>query len=521
MAWDDVVFGVLTGGAYNVGKAAFKASEAAGEVGDAVEDVAEEAGEALAALTQTIAQLGKDTSSFITEIEDLLTTKRLTPRDEDDLWDEEVERLEKLRAMEAALVAELTALGSSDDQPFSFGFGGFGLLGHLADPAYRERLQIEMKLSVVRAAIDEILLQEPGVVTQSLQSVRDILERFNQFSQPRLDDILDSVDDNLETTNEIQEEVKKLFVRRRRELIPVAQIKPEIQKKITGIEHRIARIDRLVEKDVRVADQLQEHVLRVQPGTFSMARKQVRGDGSLAPVEPPGTARGGTRPTDIKHGSILGIDPNVPFPGLPQKDRGKTGGTTTTGKPVPGSSAGTGVVRAPRVNEAAVLALNLSSRRKVAPFMMQTRTASVGTLLKRNEVNGFYSNYLAVQGRTKALKRERLKLERTLIPMRFRIVEEPGVIPRILEEFRGVLEQFRTQEQPRLDTILDSTNAAVAGLTTTMASADAVLVSVNELLGGINENKGKIKLGGYIVGGLFLLILVLGTIALARAAFGF
>ncbi len=93
MSWDDWVFGALTGGLYNVGKTAYKAGEAADQAGDAIEEIADGAGTALAAVGSTVTKLGKDMSSFLKEMEELLTVKRLTPRDEDDLWDEEVERL--------------------------------------------------------------------------------------------------------------------------------------------------------------------------------------------------------------------------------------------------------------------------------------------------------------------------------------------------------------------------------------------------------------------------------------------
>lgn len=40
------------------------------------------------------------------------------------------------------------------------------------------------------------------------------------------------------------------------------------------------------------------------------------------------------------------------------------------------------------------------------------------------------------------------------------------------------------------------------------------------MLDAINKNKGVIKTGGYVVGELRFSVLILGTIALVRAAFG-
>ena len=100
MAWDDWVFGALTGGLYNVGKTAYKAGKAAEQAGDAIEEFADGAGTALAGIGSTITKLGIDIGSFLKEMEELITIKRLTPRNEEDLWDEEVERLNALRQKE-------------------------------------------------------------------------------------------------------------------------------------------------------------------------------------------------------------------------------------------------------------------------------------------------------------------------------------------------------------------------------------------------------------------------------------
>ena len=190
MSWDDIVFGIATAGLYNVGKTAYKAGEAADQAGDALEEIADGAGSALAVLGSTINKLGKDISSFIKELEELLTIKRITPRDEDDLWDEEVERLNALRQREAELLAELEALGASDDDDaWSSGFWGafFGAFDDLEN--FFKELAIRTKLAVVRQAIHEILYEEPGVVPTSLHNLQQILERFNTLEQPRLEDI--------------------------------------------------------------------------------------------------------------------------------------------------------------------------------------------------------------------------------------------------------------------------------------------------------------------------------------------
>ncbi len=183
MSWDDWVFGILTGGLYNIGKTAYKASKAADAAGDAVEEIAESAGATLAILGDTVARLGGDLESFINELEELVTIKRATPRDEEDLWDEEVERLNALRQREAELLHELEQLGASDREDFSWHDIFWGaLIGELEE--FFEEFRIRSKLAVVRAAIREILYEEPGVIPTSIYHFKEILERFNTLEQP-------------------------------------------------------------------------------------------------------------------------------------------------------------------------------------------------------------------------------------------------------------------------------------------------------------------------------------------------
>jgi len=77
MAWDDWVFGVLTGGLYNVGKAAYQAGGAAEQAGNA----AEQAGTALAVIGTTAEEVGKQLTSLLKEPRELITIKRAVPRD--------------------------------------------------------------------------------------------------------------------------------------------------------------------------------------------------------------------------------------------------------------------------------------------------------------------------------------------------------------------------------------------------------------------------------------------------------
>jgi hypothetical protein len=156
MAWDDIVFGVLTGGAYNAGKAISQAGNAADEAGDAI-----------SAVGSTVTKLGNDLSSFINELEEMITIMRAAPRSEDDLWDEEVERLSTLRKEEKKLKDELTALGGKDDD-VSWSSCIWDIV---TGKVTYDELLVRIKLATIREAIHEILCQEPGVIPNTVHNL--------------------------------------------------------------------------------------------------------------------------------------------------------------------------------------------------------------------------------------------------------------------------------------------------------------------------------------------------------------
>ena len=82
MKWLDVGLGVATFGLYNIGKAAYQGGNAAEDMGKA----AEQAGTAIAVIGSTIEALGEQLSSLLEETEELITIKRMSPRDKDELW---------------------------------------------------------------------------------------------------------------------------------------------------------------------------------------------------------------------------------------------------------------------------------------------------------------------------------------------------------------------------------------------------------------------------------------------------
>lgn len=490
MAWDDVVFGVLTGGLYNVGKTAYKAGEAADQAGDAVEEIADGAGSALAILGSTVNKLGKDISSFLKELEELLTIKRITPRDEDDLWDEEVERLNKLRQLESDLLDELQALGASDDdEGWSGSFWGAlfgGVLDDLED--YFKELAIRTKLAVVRQAIHEILYEEPGVIPSGLHNVQLILERFNTLEQPRLEDILDSVDDNLEQSEEILKEVKKLFVVKTWQAVPDVEITGPLRVELEALEASLANYDQLITKTSNVSIQLQDALVNAQPGVFQMAK--MIGTSMEASGNP------GNNPGD-----------HLSNPGASNK-----GGGSVSGNPTVGSHH----------MHRAVLPSgpNVALRGKVSTIAAQPMAASVATVLKQNTVSAYLDNYNMIEGRVRYYMRERFKIEKAIYRIKWVAVEEPGVIPKTLEEIRGILERLRTEAQPRVEVLLDNVSATVLETKDVLANVNTSLESVQGAFAFLDQYSLYIKIGLAVAAGLTLGIMLMGFIALLRVAFG-
>jgi hypothetical protein len=498
MAWDDIVFGVATGGLYNVGKTAYKAGEAAEQAGDAVEEIADGAGTALAAIGSTVTKLGKDLSSFITELEDLITIDRAAPRDENDLWDEEVERLAALRAKEAELLAKLAALDAEDDETSWFdAFWGaiFGSTNH-------EELVVRTKLGVVRNAIKEILYEEPGVVPNTVHNLQLILEHFNTMEQPRLDDILDSVDDNLEELHEIQQEVKKLFVVRTWKAVPIADLPAPKVQELEALEAKLVDVDQLIAKNSALSNDLRSVLVRAQPEKLRLPKFV------------------GTDITFSGYGRLLASSAAVggndeaidnPASGAHNEDDVLPSASDVTLRPNPGHQ--------PAIRPVLRTGPSFGFKGKASSITTQPLAATVSTALKDNAVHAYMDTYLDVRGRVKLFQREKLKLEKSIFRIKFVAVEEPGVIPKTLEEVRQTIDHLNTETQPRIDTVLTSVDGTVVELTSVLGSVNGVLGSIQGALNFV-ANSIMVKIGLAVAGGLILLILLLGTIVLFRLAIG-
>jgi hypothetical protein len=378
--------------------------------------------------------------SFINELEELITIKRAVPRNEDDLWDEEVERLKALRKKEEELRKELEKLGAKDDDQSWYDSFWDAIFGK----TNMAEITVRTKLALIRAAIDEILYEEPGVVPRTIHNVQEILERFHTLEQPRVEEILDSLNDNLEESQGILQEVKKLFVIRTFKAVPIEQLPSEQQTKLKDFETSLRQLDVLAAGDKLISGQLVQNMIQVQPKSFKLPK--VRGAAS-------------------------GVLPDQP-------------------------------------REAAAVAANLkriepwgpswSIKRKVSPLTNQTLAGSVGTILNRNEISAFLGNSTVVDGRLRLFERERLKIEKKIFRIKFVVVEEPGVIPKIL----------------------DNANATVIELKNTLSSVNKVVQSIQAVFDFLFRNKVLVKIGLFVLVGILFLMLIIKLIEMIRAVFG-
>ena len=469
----DIIGGILTGGIYNGVKAISQAGDAADEAGDAISTIG-----------ATVAKLGNDLSSFINELEEMITIMRMAPRSEDDLWDEEVERLGALRKEEKKLIDELTALGGKDDDAAWSSYVWDMITGKVT----YDELLVRIKLATIREAIHEILYQEPGVIPNTVHNLQLILERFNTLEQPRIEEILDSVDDNVEELLELQKEIKKLFVVQTWKAVPNIELAVEQQQMLETLESKLKNFNSLLAKNEKLSGQLQLGLVRVQPEKFELptAMTRVNLDG-LAPRDVSSTAA--TPDMRITRPAADGPDdsPSVAMSGSPM---------------------------------ARMRGASMVFRNKVSAVAAQPMAMNVASALEQNSVAAYLDNYNMVEGRMRFYQREKLKIEKAIFRIKWVLVEEPGVIPKTLNEALEILIHVRQQSLTRVDTILDSVNGTLTEATAVLTNVNTSLTSVQGAFDFMTKYGLWIKIGLGVFGGLVLLIMLMGLIVLFRMAFG-
>ncbi|MDK2891636.1 hypothetical protein [Methanohalophilus sp.] len=544
MGWLDVVAGVCTGGLYTIGKAIYQAGNAAESAGDA----AEQAGMAIAVIGSTLEAVGEQLESTLREAEELLVITRMTPRDEDDLWDEEKERLNALRQEETRLLNKLSEMGVDDVTDFSFDF--WDMLSDMQDVI--KKFQIMARLAAVRKEIHDIFYQEPGVLSNTIYNAKESLERFNTIEQPMIEDILDSLDNNLEVSEEVLQEVKKLFVTKKKIPIAIADLSPEIQQHLEMLKKDklyyqglITRKDAVTSQLASVIEQFPEKKFDINMGSIGIAGANISaGDvvhegsytgnfGEIVTERPhkEDIVRGDTQENtekpvaDIRHERIT----DNHFIKKAESDIGTyidreiTKGVAVEEHKIRSTkSAYTTAAPAAKATMETTTKLNRSFARtaKRSMLTMQPHGARISASLS-TKFDGYQRNYDLLKAQKTFYYRQSLKMERKYELLANKWEEEPGIIPKTLDELHGVLKNVRTEEQPRIDELLDNLNANLTETQETLSKANDTMDSVQNALSFMDMDTGKIKLGVMVIGGLVVLNLFVGLIVLIRMALGY
>jgi hypothetical protein len=557
MAWYDVALGVATGGLYTAGKAIYQAGNAADDIGGA----AEEAGMAIAVIGSTIQAVGEQFTSTLKEAEELLTIQRLTPRGEADLWDEEKARLDALRQEKTRLENKLKDKGVSDTGNFDFNF--WDIVSDFND--VMEKFQLMAKLASVNQEIHDIFYQEPGVLTTGIYSAKETLERFNTIEQPMIEDILASLDDNLDVSEEVLHEVKKLFVTKKKVPISIDQLSPSIRDQLDMIRIDKLYYEGLISRKDTVTAQLGE-IIKVHPenkfeiaaGKISVPKDSIYASSVIDDVISAGNivdtiniadsikdnlnVAGVLDDKDIRENITENVRESVSENiGRTEvtRDNIRTVDSSITGRTVRSLSSSQPTIRATATSnaEAASAAVakkattgisaanvaRLATSIKKSPgnsmSMMQPYGAKISASLS-TKFDGYQRNYDLMKAQKAFYFRQSIKMEKKYELLSNKWEEVPGVIPKTLGELHGVLENVRAEEQPRIDLLLDNVNATLEEAQGTVEKANDTMDSVKNALSILDFDTKYLKLGGMVVGGLVVLNLLVGLIVLTRMAFG-
>ncbi|WP_135612837.1 hypothetical protein [Methanococcoides sp. AM1] len=566
----DITAGVCTGGLYTIGKSIYDSSESAG-------DAAEKAGLAIAVIGSTIEAVGEQLESTLQEAEELLVITRMTPRDEEDLWDEEKDRLNGLRQEETRLLNKLSEMGVEDVNDFSVDF--WDMINDIQDVL--EKFQIMARLATVRKEIHDIFYQEPGVLSNTIYNAKESLERFNTIEQPMIEDILDSLDDNLEISEEVLQEVKKLFITKKKVPVSIADLSPGIQAHLEMLQKDklyyqglITRKDTVTAQLANVIEKFPEKKFDINMGSIGIAGAHI----NAGDIVHEGTHVGNVgnigdivaeRPhkddivreedrtdiiradLDIRHERIT--DEDLIEKEEPHRAEIERAGTAIRHEKITDnhfikraeSITGTDIDReisrdmavedremrsasaayTPETAKPSMEAISSMKRAvvkgpKYSMLTMQPHGARISASLS-TKFDGYQRNYDLLKAQKTFYYRQSLKLERKYELLSNKWVEEPGIIPKTLDELHGVLENVRTEEQPRIDQLLDNLNANLTESQETLSKANNTMDSVQNALSFMDMDTGKIKLGAMVIGGLVVLNLLVGLIVLIRMALGY
>ena len=526
MGWDDWVFGIATGGLYNAGKAAYNGYKKVTGIVDDVENAADQAGAAIAKIGDTFVELGDSAESLIDNLDDLLVVERLVPRSRSDLWDEEVERLDDLLEERSTLKARIDTLrgeiesATTVDLPSGYGvalqiwiienvingpmswiFGGSNSIWTDLGGSGRSKVfkifSLNSKIMGIEKEIHEILYNEPGILPTTVYNVKETIERFNTIEQPKIEDILDSVDENLVESRDILKEVKKLFVTENKVAIDIGSL-PQLQlEKLELMESEYSILESSINKDWMVAKKFLDLKAEEQPAFIEMMTKTAS----------PDYMRKVSLKEVVSSGEDLALEAKVPNVESDittssnvrvKKDHLTASTTASVSSQLDLLSSGVLVDGiGPNFSKATMqpnIMKMMSGFTESKYYAYSNKYSFQKAIIKQNEID---------------ISKVKLKID----GIKYKTVEVPGVIPTTLSEIKEILERFNSEEQPRIEDILDSVND-------NLVESKEVIKKVNSVLGWIsdftNKHKLLVKIASGVALGAVALTLVLIPILLIR-----
>jgi len=105
----------------------------------------------------------------------------------------------------------------------------------------------------------------------------------------------------------------------------------------------------------------------------------------------------------------------------------------------------------------------------------------------------YIKGFTALQGSLSSYERELFRIEKKITGLSFELVDEPGVIPKALEDVHLSVHRFRTEEQPRIEKILDGTAETLAESRVVLVSVDATVNESKALVSQLNTSLGKVQ----------------------------
>jgi hypothetical protein len=268
-------------------------------------------------LTQTLDTVEETIEDF----DDLLSIERLTPRPDSDLWPSEKARADALvpelasaqlavanfKAQRDQVVVELKTLAAGGCACFLPGLGDAAIrviLGlsfetinevNICESFFRwcsnvNQNTVRTKCNSLRQIIPQLIswrnyvealgaeyhriyYNEPGLIPITLYNVNEVIERFNTIEQPKIEDILDSVDRTMDETAEVMEQVKKLFVVKRLVPVPIPDLPQAKKAHLEWLERRDTAIMDKLTKNYALSAQVSDVIIKMPAPQFTGGMK--------------------------------------------------------------------------------------------------------------------------------------------------------------------------------------------------------------------------------------------------------